>query len=88
MFTGAVVILLGLVAAVHGQDTALGRRAAFGPKDFVYNLREGKATVGDGGKIQALNVANVPALAGEGIAYALYTIEPCGSKYTDGCSCA
>ena len=62
------------------SNTALGRRQAFDNNDFVFDLAGSKpdSETPGGGTIQPLGVAQLPALAGEGVSYSLFNLEPCG----------
>lgn len=60
-------------------DTAMGRRGQFDEKDFVFDLLGSvPASITPAGTVQPLDVENMPALAGEGVSYSLFNIEPCG----------
>ncbi|CAM9829259.1 unnamed protein product, partial [Choristocarpus tenellus] len=51
----------------------------FEAKDFAFDLAGAPATVQPGaGSIRAVTVANLPSLFGQGLAYALIDLEPCG----------
>jgi len=59
--------------------TAVQKRAQIAPSEFVYNLAGSPADTGNGGgKLQRASVAQFPALAGQGIAFSLLSLEPCG----------
>lgn len=77
MLGRGLFVFLCWAALAQAQTTAFC--SAYTGRDFVYDLLVPSGTMGDGGKIQTMNVGKVPALAGEGIAYALHTIKPCGS---------
>lgn len=60
-------------------NTAAGRRQAFQDSDFVFDLlgsRPGSIT--SAGTIQPLDVGALPSLAGQGLSFSLFNIEPCG----------
>ena len=61
------------------SNTAIGRRQQFQAKDFVFDL-QGSApdSITPAGTIQALTVDKLPSLAGQGVSYTLFNIEPCG----------
>ena len=46
--------------------------------EFVFDLLNSEPISGPGGSIRPMSVDEVPSLAGEGVAYTLFTIEPCG----------
>lgn len=62
------------------ENTALGRRQQFSNNnDFVFDLLGSMPEhITPAGTIQPLGVAEMPALAGEGVSYSLFHIEPCG----------
>lgn len=61
------------------NDSALSRRQQFREKDFVFDLMGSvPPNITPAGTIQPLNVENLPALAGLGVSYSLFNIEPCG----------
>lgn len=60
-------------------NTALGRRRQFQPKDFVFDLLGSvPESISAAGTIQPLTVEGLPSLAGQGVSYSLFSIEPCG----------
>lgn len=68
------------LASTGADDlTARGARQKFDAKDFVYDLM-GSVPVAssNGGTVQTLTVANLPSLAGQGVALTLFNIESCG----------
>jgi hypothetical protein len=63
-----------------GADfTALAARQKFDSKDFVYDLM-GSVPIAstNGGTVQKLTVNELPSLAGQGVAFSLFNVEPCG----------
>ena len=52
-------------------------RDQFNPLDFVFDLKGKKPSRTAGGSVRVGNVEDVPALYGEGISAALFTLEPC-----------
>jgi len=60
-------------------NTAIGRRQQFDKEDFVFDLLGSvPASITSAGTIQPVDVVNLPSLAGQGLSYSLFTIEPCG----------
>ena len=60
-------------------STALGRRQAFNNKDFVFDLASSVPVSETAAvTIRRLEVAQLPALAGQGLSSALFRIEACG----------
>jgi len=59
-------------------NTALGRRQAFDKNDFVFDLAGSTPVSTPAGTIQPLGVSQLPSLAGQGVSYTLFNIEPCG----------
>ena len=60
-------------------NTAIGRRQQFDKEDFVFDLLGSvPASITSAGTIQSVDVVHLPSLAGQGLSYSLFTIEPCG----------
>ena len=61
------------------QKTQLELRQQFSAKDFVYDLDNASVVLRNGGgSLRPLTVSQMPALAGQRIAYALLQLDPCG----------
>jgi len=59
--------------------TVAGQRAQFTAENYTFDLLGSTPTAGgSAGKIRPLTVVQLPALAGEGLSYFLFNIEPCG----------
>ena len=76
--------LLGNVKSQYVENqtnyhTRFELRQSFNSSDYVYNIdNSNPGAVGLGGKIFSVSLGNLHSLSGEGISYALYTLEPCG----------
>lgn len=60
------------------ERTRQDLRSDFEASDFVFDLANRDPIAGPGGVIRPLSVEELPSLAGESLAYTLFTIEPCG----------
>jgi len=59
--------------------TVAGQRAQFTAENYTFDLLGSTPTAGgSAGEIRPLTVVQLPALAGEGLSYFLFNIEPCG----------
>jgi len=75
-----VLVTLALCQILNSvsSHTALIQRQQFSESDFVFGLLESDIeSSGTGGTIQVANIASMPALAGTGISYTLFNINPC-----------
>ncbi len=69
----------GRSAPEEASLTALRRRQAFANSEFVFDLQGSlPGAITGGGTIQGVDRGNLPSLEGEGVAYTLFNIEPCG----------
>ncbi|CAM9889687.1 unnamed protein product [Chrysoparadoxa australica] len=62
----------------EGAITTLAMRAQFDDEDFTLDLAGLDVTPQAGGTVQGGNLANWPALDGQGLSVALFNLEPCG----------
>lgn len=71
------LLLLSFLALASGQS-ALDRRSAISDDNFVLNLVNANATVGNGGASRNIGGKQFPLLQGSGLAIAHVTLLPCG----------
>ena len=74
-----LLICLNLLNNEINCKTKLKERSKFLGNDFIFDLDGSAPAKGSGGgDVRRASVDQIPALAGEGVSFGLFDIEPCG----------